>query len=106
MDHETVKQMRGVADLLHDGVDAAVTSIQKTQRGVVHRTYTVVAHVSHLGAPVRVIESVQQAITDGIYGSIRLGNHAVGAAATLTLDCLAARAVDEEMLANGRQQET
>ncbi len=106
MDHETVKQMRGAKDLLQDGVDAAVTSIQKAQRGVVHRTYMIVAHVSHLDLPVQAIESVQQTITDSIYASIRLGAHAAGAAATLALDCLESRATDEEPIGTGLEQET
>ncbi len=97
MDRETVKQMRGAADLLENGVEAAVASIEKAQRGVVHRTYTIVAALSHLGAPVRAVESLQQTITDGIYGGIRLGNHAVGAATSLALDCVDARATDEEL---------
>ncbi|MFN8476159.1 MAG: hypothetical protein U0822_28585 [Anaerolineae bacterium] len=96
MDQETLKQVRGAADLLEDAVDAAVTSMEQAQRGVVHRAYTVVAKMSGLGGPVRAIEGVQQAITDGVYGGIRLGNHAVGAAATFALDCLEPGAVAEE----------
>lgn len=95
MDRETMKQMRGAKDLLQDGVDAAANSIEKAQRGVVHRSYDIVARVTHLDLPVRAIESVQQAVTGGIYASIRLGNHATAAAATIALDCLEARASDD-----------
>ncbi|MFN8484610.1 MAG: hypothetical protein U0768_16350 [Anaerolineae bacterium] len=95
MDQQTLKQARGTADLLHDAVDAAVTSIEEAQRGVVHRTYSVLAKASGLSASVRAIEGVQQTITDGLYAGIHLGNDALGAAATFVLDRLESRAADE-----------
>ena len=97
MDEHTLRQLRGAKDLAHDAVDAAVTAVEKAQRGVVHRTYSIVAAVSHLGRPVHAVESVQQTIARGIYGSVRLGNHATTAAASLALDCLESRAQNEEM---------
>ncbi|MFN8498132.1 MAG: hypothetical protein U0641_09775 [Anaerolineae bacterium] len=96
MDKQTLRQVRGAADLLHDAVDAAATSIEKAQRGAVHRAYTMVASLSHLGGPVRAIEDAQQSMTDAVYEGIRLGNDAAGAAATRILDCLEARAREEE----------
>ena len=86
MEPDTLRQLRGVKDLLEDAIEAAAVHIGAAQKQMPRRPYRLLARIEPIAVPVRTIEEVHLHITDGIYFSIRLGNRLVGIVAGLALD--------------------
>ncbi|MCW5883315.1 MAG: hypothetical protein KIS91_20435 [Anaerolineae bacterium] len=91
MDSETLSQLRGAKDLIQEGVDAGAVAVADVQRELAHRVYAILTRLPVIGLPARGIESIQQAITDGVYGSLRGVNHGLGSVADYALDQWTAR---------------
>lgn len=96
MDQQSVRELRGVKDLTQETVDAAVVAIADAHRETARRCYAVLRRIPVIAGPVGGIEQVQQVITAGVYGSIRVVNAALGSVASHALDRLEAGAEQPE----------
>jgi len=84
MEAETLRQLRGAAELATDAVGAAVGAIAEAHLAIVGQVYAPFGLLGPLAAPVRGIEHIQTAITRGVYQSI-LGVNALVASAVAAL---------------------
>ncbi len=86
MDRETIEIIHGVSDLMGEGVDTLLVKIEEIQRVYTHRPYAILERIPVIGGPARGIEQIQQGITHGVYGAMRVANWLVYAGASWTLD--------------------
>ncbi len=91
MNRETVEIIRGVNDLVGEGVDTLLYKIEEIQRVYTHRPYAVLERIPLIGGPARGIEQVQQEITRTVYGAMRASNWLLSAGVSYLLDQLETR---------------
>ncbi|NWF80754.1 MAG: hypothetical protein HXY37_11995 [Chloroflexi bacterium] len=84
MEPETLRQLRGAADLTTDAVGATVGAIAEAHLAIMGQVYAPLGLLGPLAAPARGIAQIQTAITRGVYQTI-LGVNAVVACATTAL---------------------
>ena len=92
MEESTVRRLRGLADLIEDGVGAGVTQTERMQKAIARYPYAVLERLSPVNAPVRTIEFLQVTITGSVYWTIRLATRVSAVVASRALDELEARA--------------
>jgi hypothetical protein len=92
LDKSTIRQLRGLKDLVAEAVDAGVTRTENVHREIARYPYALLARISPIAAPVRTIEYVQTTITGSVYWTIRLATRVSGVVAAQVLERLDARA--------------
>ena len=92
MEKATVKQLRGLNDLVADALDAGVTRTEQMHRAIAQRPYAVLKRIGAIAAPVRTVEFVETTITGSIYWTIRLTARVSGAVVAQVIARLDARA--------------
>lgn len=92
MERETIRQLRGLNDLVADAVDAGVTRTERIHRSIARYPYAVLARIGPVAAPARAVEFVETTITGTVYGSVRLATRVGGGVVAQVLDILHARA--------------
>ncbi|MFQ3663037.1 MAG: hypothetical protein SNJ69_11670 [Chloroflexaceae bacterium] len=70
MEADTLRQLRGAAELATDVVGATVGAIAEAHLTILDQVYAPFGLLGPLAAPVRGIEHIQAAITRGVYHSI------------------------------------
>ena len=86
MNKMAVGQLRGAKDLIEDAVLACTDAAQLLQLSLTRQPYAVLEKITPIAVPVRAVEQVQNAITVGIYGTIRSITRATAAVASHALD--------------------
>jgi len=86
MNKMAVGQLRGAKDLIEDAVLAGTDAAQRLQLSLTRQPYAVLEKITPIAVPVRAVEQVQNAITVGIYGTIRSITRATAAVASHALD--------------------
>lgn len=81
-----IQQLRGAKDLLEDVVTATVNASESLQQKIVRQPYALLQRIDAIAVPVGKIESVQTAITQKIYGTIRLVTRGSAGLASRLLD--------------------
>lgn len=84
MEHDTLQQLQGAAELATDAVGAAVGAIAEAHLAIMGQVYAPFGLLGPLATPARGIEQIQTAITRGVYQTI-LGVNALVACAAATL---------------------
>jgi len=92
MEKETIRQLRGLNDLVADAVDAGVTRTERIHRSIARYPYAVLTRIGPVAAPVRVVEYVETTITGTVYWSVRLVARVGGGVVSQVLERLDARA--------------
>lgn len=87
----SIQQIRGLKDLLQDGVEAGVNAVEETHQAIARQPFAVLEKIGFIAAPVQAIEHVERTLTGGVYGAIRTVNRLAGALATQVLDRLEER---------------
>ncbi len=91
MEARTIRRLRGVVELLTDGVDAVTTEARRAHEAIARRPYAVLERIGPIAGPVRAIESVHAVVMETAYGSVRVLNAVAGAVATSLIDRLETR---------------
>ncbi len=86
MDRETVRRIRGAKDLGEEAIDGLVVRIQDVHHAYGRVPFAVLERIPVVAGPAKGIKQVQQEITDGVYGAIRVSNRLIGLAASCVLD--------------------
>ena len=92
MEKETLRQLKGLNDLVADAVDAGVLRTERIHRSIARYPYAVLARIGPVAAPVRVVEYVETTITGTVYWSVRLVARVGGGVVSQVLERLDARA--------------
>ncbi|HTN67559.1 MAG TPA: hypothetical protein VL051_15395 [Burkholderiaceae bacterium] len=72
----SIEQIRGLKDLVVDGVAAGIDASERLQQAITRQPYALLAQVEPIAAPVRMIEQCRQAGTTLVYASLRGANRA------------------------------
>jgi hypothetical protein len=91
MDKPTLRQMKGLNDLVADAVEAAVTRAEEMHRAIARRPYAVLKRISPVAAPMRIVEFVETRISGSVYWTVRFATRVSGAFVAEVLDRLDAR---------------
>ena len=92
MDKTTIRQLRGLNDLVADALDAGVARTEEIHRGIARYPYAVLKRIGPVASPVRVVEFVETTITGSVYWTLRLATRVSGALVAQVLDRLDTRA--------------
>ena len=90
MEETTLRQLRGLKDLIEDAVEAGVTRTERMHVAIARYPYAVLTRLTPIAAPVRGVEFVQTTITGSVYWTIRLATRVTAVTATRVLDHLGA----------------
>jgi hypothetical protein len=88
----TIRNLRGLNDLVAEGVDAALTRTEQIHRAIARHPYSVLKRISPIAAPIRTVEFVETTITGSVYWTIRLATRVSGVIVSQVLERLDARA--------------
>lgn len=86
MDPQTLRQVRGAAELITDMVDGTTVTVADAHLAIAARTYAIVGQVGPLAGPSLAIGEAQATITRGVYAAVRATNRLVRMAAVGLLD--------------------
>ncbi|NWG20039.1 MAG: hypothetical protein HXY39_06890 [Chloroflexi bacterium] len=89
MDEHTLRQLHGANDLLEETIGMVIPRIAAIHRSIARQPFAILTRIPPIAAPVRSIECIQRAITDGVYLTILEVNAAAGATGRLILQALA-----------------
>jgi hypothetical protein len=92
----TVRQLRGLNDLITDAVAVGVTRIEQIHRAIARRPYAILKRISPIAAPVRTVEFVETTISGSVYWSIRLVTEVSGRVVSQALERLDLRESETE----------
>ena len=81
-----MRRWRGLKTLVQDGVEHGSRAVEKVHLGIAARPFTVLEAIPPIAAPARVVHVVHDAITKGVYVSIRAVNQVAGATLDAVLD--------------------
>jgi pimeloyl-ACP methyl ester carboxylesterase len=88
------------APALNAGLQATATRVQEMHEAIAGKTFDNLMRVPGLGVPTRIVQSVHDAVTQGVYAAVRHGGSAV-----LTLAAGAERlATDPNRIPGGKEQ--
>ena len=90
-------QIRGIADLLHEGVALAVDLTARTHRAIARQPFGVLERIPLLALPAAAINTMQHTITRSVYGTIHAVNNGAGAIATQALNALEHRTLSKKI---------
>ena len=91
MEKTTIRQLRGLNDLIADAMDAGLTRSEQIHRAIAGKPYSVLKRISPIAAPVRTVEFVETTITGSVYWTIRLATRVSGVVVSRVLERLDAR---------------
>ena len=86
MTKPTLRQLRGLNDLITDAVEAGVTRTEQIHRAIARRPYAVLERLRPIAAPLRTIEYVQNTVTGSIYWTIRFAAKVSGRVVSQVLE--------------------
>jgi len=92
MEKPTLRQLKGLNDLIADAVDAGAVRSEQIHRAIARHPYTVLKRIGPVAAPVRTIEFVETTITGSVYWTIRLAARVSGRVVGQVLERLDTRA--------------
>jgi hypothetical protein len=92
MNKTTVRQLRGLNNLLADAVDAGAARTEQVHQSIARYPYAVLKRIGPMAAPVGAIEFVQTTITGSVYWTLRVATRVSGAAVGRILERLDTRA--------------
>lgn len=84
----TVRQLRGLNDLITDALAAGVTRTEEIHRAIARRPYAVLKRIGPIAAPVRTVEFVETTISGSVYWTIRLASEVSGRIVSQVLERL------------------
>jgi prephenate dehydratase len=67
----SMEQIRGLNDLVQDGVTAGIDATERVHRAIARQPYALLEKIDAIAAPVQAIEQCQQALTDAVYATVR-----------------------------------
>lgn len=91
MEPDTLRKVRGGAELVTSAVEAAVGAAAETHDTIMRQVYAPFALLGPLAAPARVVEQIQMAVTGLVYQTILGANRVVARGAVALLDRQAER---------------
>ncbi len=80
------KRLLGLRALVEDAVEHGSAAVERVQRDVAGRVFTVLEAIPPVAPTARVVRDVHGAVLAGVYGSVRLVNRAVGAVLTVVIE--------------------
>jgi hypothetical protein len=92
----TVRQLRGLNDLITDALAAGVTRTEQIHRAIASRPYAILKRISPIAAPVRTVEFVETTISGSVYWSVRLVTEVSGRIVSQALERLDVRETETE----------
>jgi len=96
MEKTTIRQLRGLNDLVADAVQAGVTRTEQIHRSIARYPYAVLTRIRPVAAPVRTIEFVETTITGSVYWTVRLAARVSGVVVAQVLERLDALADSDD----------
>lgn len=96
MEKQAVQQMQGAVELMRDAVQVGAGSIGAAHQELAGIPYRVLQHVPLLSRPAGVVERMQRDITQLAYSTVRAIAGVVAAAATRSLNAVAAEQQGDE----------
>jgi hypothetical protein len=90
MDKPTLRQLKGLNDLVADALEAGVTRTEEMHRAIARRPYAVLKRIGPVATPVRGIEFVETTISGSVYWTIRFATRVSGAVVSEVLERLEA----------------
>jgi hypothetical protein len=96
MEETTLRQLRGLTDLIEDAVGAGVTQTERMHVAIARYPYAVLERVTPIAAPVRGVEFVQATITGSVYWTVRLATRVTAVVAARALDEIEARSTRQK----------
>jgi hypothetical protein len=84
----TLRQLRGLNDLVADALDAGMTRTEEIHRTIADYPYAALKRIGPVASPVRVVEFVETTITGSVYWTLRLATRVSGALVTRVLERL------------------
>jgi hypothetical protein len=82
----SIEQIRGLKNLIHEGVISTVNTTEDTHRALARQPYAVLQRIPGIAQPARTIEQIQSGITSGVYWAIRGIAAATALLATTVID--------------------
>ncbi|HQR12217.1 MAG TPA: hypothetical protein PLW68_12910 [Casimicrobiaceae bacterium] len=92
----TVRQLRGLNDLITDAVAAGVTRTEQIHRAIARHPYALLKRISPISAPVRTVEFVETTISGSVYWTLRLATVVSGRIVSQALEGLDVRESETE----------
>lgn len=86
----TLRQLKGLNDLIADAVEAGVTRTEEMHRAIARRPYAVLKRIGPVATPVRTVEFVETTISGSVYWTIRFATRVSGAVVAEVLERLEA----------------
>jgi hypothetical protein len=86
MEPDTLRQLRGGAELAAKAVEAAVCAVAETHQAIMRQVYAPLEQLGPLAGPVHTVEQIQAAITAQVYLSILSINRVVSRGAITLLE--------------------
>jgi hypothetical protein len=74
----TLRQLRGLNDLIADALVAGVDRTEQIHRAIARHPYAVLKRISPIAAPVRTVEFVESTISGSVYWTLRLASRISG----------------------------
>ena len=84
----SIQQLRGLKDLIQEGVTAGVNVAAETHQAIVRKPFALLEQIAPIAAPVRAVESLERTVATGVYQTIHTINGLAGLVATQVLDWL------------------
>ena len=92
----TVRQLRGLNDLITDAMTAGVGRTEQIHRAIARRPYSVLKRIGPIATPVRTVEFVETTISGSVYWTIRLASEVSGRIVSRVLEQLDKRESETE----------
>jgi len=81
-----VRELRGLAELIHDAVEAGVGATEKMHLAIASKPFAVLEKVKPIAVPAQIVDRVQHTITVSVYQTIRTVNRFSGALTKQLID--------------------
>ena len=86
MNKPTLRQLKGLNDLVADAVEAGVTRAEEMHRAIARRPYAILKRIGPVATPVRTVEFIETTISESVYWTIRFATRVSGALVAEVLD--------------------
>ena len=100
---ETTKRLRGLKDLIRDGIEHGSAAIEKVHLETANRPFAVLEHVPPISIPSKGVHAIHDATARTVYQIIRIVGHAVTESLDVALDVLEKAEAEAEAQAAAEQ---
>lgn len=85
---ETIKRLRGLKDLIRDGIEHGSAAVEKVHLETANRPFAVLEHVPPIAIPSKGVHAIHDATAKTVYQIIRIVGHVVTESVDVALDAI------------------